>query len=316
MHLNPDHFLQTESGRVLTPQRNRAAWTRCHAALETALGAARPPSAIYLLIGPQGSGKSTWVRAHGQAESPDAVFFDAILVKRSERAEVLARVKPFGVAAIAVWLRTPLATCLARNARRPADEVVSEQAIRNVFAALEPPSLSEGFDRIIEIACDTGAPTARACPEAMLSTDLDLSFHLTSPADVDALVAVRIDAMRESLERIGRFDPLRARERFLSGFEPGHTRHIVVAGQRVGFFVVKPREDHLLLDHLYVVPAWQGRGIGAAVLRAVFDEADALGAPVRVGALKHSASNRFYLRHGFRLVKTGEYDNYYVRGAR
>lgn len=30
--------------------------------------------------------------------------------------------------------------------------------------------------------------------------------------------------MRESLERIGRFDPPRARERFLSGFVPELTR--------------------------------------------------------------------------------------------
>jgi hypothetical protein len=59
--------------------------------------------------------------------------------------------------------------------------------------------------------------------------------------DAEALVALRIAAMRASLERIGRFDPGRARERFLAGFSPAHTRHIVVAGERVGFVVVKPR---------------------------------------------------------------------------
>jgi len=34
------------------------------------------------------------------------------------------------------------------------------------------------------------------------------------PADLDAMTDIRLDAMRESLERIGRFDPQRARERF------------------------------------------------------------------------------------------------------
>ncbi|WP_081012134.1 GNAT family acetyltransferase, partial [Pseudomonas syringae group genomosp. 3] len=29
--------------------------------------------------------------------------------------------------------------------------------------------------------------------------------------------------------------------------------------------------------------------------------------------LKESDSNRFYLRHGFQLVESGEFDNYYVR---
>src|SRR5437660_5430228 len=46
--------------------------------------------------------------------------------------------------------------------------------------------------------------------------------------DFEALVALRIAAMRESLERIGRFDPARARERFAAGFDPARTRHVEV----------------------------------------------------------------------------------------
>ena len=101
--------------------------------------------------------------------------------------------------------------------------------------------------------------------------------------------------------------------RFQAGFSPQHTRHIQVDGRRVGFVVVKPQPDHVLLDHLYVEPGMQGRGIGAAVLARVFAEADALGLPVRVGALRDSGSNRFYLRHGFVLVEQAEFDNYYLR---
>jgi GNAT superfamily N-acetyltransferase len=69
----------------------------------------------------------------------------------------------------------------------------------------------------------------------------------------------------------------------------------------------------LELDHLYIHPGFQGRGIGSVVLRQVFAEADERGMPVLVGALKESASNRFYQRHGFALVSEGEWDNYYVR---
>jgi len=119
--------------------------------------------------------------------------------------------------------------------------------------------------------------------------------------------------MRESLERLGRFDPARARERFRSGFSPEHTQHIVVGGQRVGFLAVKPQGGALLLDHLYIKPEHQGRGIGASVLQRVFAQACTMSLPVRVGALRESASNRFYQRHGFQLVDRGEFDNYYVR---
>jgi GNAT superfamily N-acetyltransferase len=130
--------------------------------------------------------------------------------------------------------------------------------------------------------------------------------------DAEALVALRIDAMRESLERIGRFDPQRARDRFLSGFSPEHTRHIELGGERVGFVVVKPQPEGLLLDHLYVHPDAQGNGVGAWVLAQVFEEARARGLPVHVGALRDSDSNRFYLRHGFRLIAQDEFDNRYI----
>jgi len=136
---------------------------------------------------------------------------------------------------------------------------------------------------------------------------------LAQPGDVDDLVAIRIEAMRDSLERVGRFDPVRARERFVSGFEAHSTRYIEVAGDRVGFVVVKHYPDQLVLDHLYVRPSAQGAGVGAAVLAQIFKEADAAALPIKVGALKESASNRFYTRHGFQFVESSEFDNYYVR---
>jgi predicted kinase len=150
MHINPDHFLQTAKGRVVTPERNRDAWAQSYNALEAALRREPTPEAVYLLVGAQGSGKSTWVKAQVAARK-HGVFFDAILVQRTERAAVLARVKPFRIPAVAVWMQTPLEVCLARNARRAADEFVPEQAIRNVFAAVQPPSLQEGFSHVIEV---------------------------------------------------------------------------------------------------------------------------------------------------------------------
>ena len=128
-------------------------------------------------------------------------------------------------------------------------------------------------------------------------------------------MALRIAAMRDSLERIGRFDLVRARDRFLDSFEPVHTQHIEWQGARVGVLVVKPQAARLLLDHLYIQPDQQGQGMGAAVLAHVFARADAEGKSVHLRSLKDSDSNRFYLRHGFELLGQGEFDNYYVRAA-
>jgi ribosomal protein S18 acetylase RimI-like enzyme len=132
-------------------------------------------------------------------------------------------------------------------------------------------------------------------------------------ADFESLLALRLRAMRESLEQLGRYDEQRARERLAAGFDPAHTRHIVVADQRVGFLVLKRLSHAMRLDHLYVDPALQRRGIGGAVLRQVCDQADAQLLPIELCALKGSAANRLYLQHGFVQTGEGEWDNDYQR---
>lgn len=149
-------------------------------------------------------------------------------------------------------------------------------------------------------------------PDANANTSA-ISFAAAQPADLEALISIRIAAMRASLEQAGRFDPIRVRERFQSGFVAAATRFILYQGQRAGFVALKNQGDHWLLDHLYILPAHQARGIGAAVLASVFAEADAAAMSVRVGALKGSASNRFYQRHGFVQTAEGEWDIYYLR---
>jgi GNAT superfamily N-acetyltransferase len=145
--------------------------------------------------------------------------------------------------------------------------------------------------------------------------DIRLTLQAASDDDAGDLAALRVRAMRPSLEQLGRFDPDRARARFLETFCAACTRHIVQGDTRVGVLVLRPAEDALLLDHLYIAPEHQGRRLGARTLGIVFTEADAQGLPVRVGALKESRSNQFYLRHGFFLVGQSQWDNYYVRAG-
>ena len=139
------------------------------------------------------------------------------------------------------------------------------------------------------------------------------AFEPALPTDLEGLVAIRIDAMRESLTRIGRFDPARARERFASSFDPKATRHILAEGERIGFVVVKQQPDGLLLDHLYLRPEAQGKGLGSAVLLAIVADATARGQVLFVCALRDSSANRFYERHGFSKTGETEWDVYYQR---
>ena len=112
----------------------------------------RAPSSTSWLVAKL-PGRGTWARAR-KREEPHAIIFDAILVKKSERQPILLAAGQHQVPAVAVWLQTPLQVCLERNAARPTDEVVGEQGLKNVFAALEPPELSEGFAQVLEVKHD------------------------------------------------------------------------------------------------------------------------------------------------------------------
>lgn len=191
----------------------------------------------------------------------------------------------------------------------------SKASAGQAAAAAQQPSSAALRDPSPAPAADGGlcAPPLQHAPLGGLAPALALGP--ASDDDFEALLSLRLAAMHESLQRLGRFDPERARERLSRGFEPAHTRHILADGERVGFVVLLPAADHLVLDHLYITPEAQGRGIGAWVMARVLAQADAAGLPVQVTALKLSAANRFYLRHGFVLQAESDWDMHYLRPA-
>lgn len=131
--------------------------------------------------------------------------------------------------------------------------------------------------------------------------------------DFDALLALRVRAMRPSLEALGRFDPGRARERFAATFLPEHMSHIVVEGQRVGCVTLRPKPAALRMDHLYIEPAEQGRGIGSWVMDWACSMADQRQQPLELAALQGSDANRFYQRHGLVEISRSDFDIEYRR---
>lgn len=185
-------------------------------------------------------------------------------------------------------------------------------------ARLEDPAVSHDWGRIAHLSDPFGHGI---CIMQFLGRGYDalaagaLRDAPVGEADFDALLAIRIEAMRDSLERLGRFDPERARARLRATFRPDHTWFIERDGTRIGFYALRPDGDGLRLDHLYVVPAAQGLGVGGQVLGRLLRDADLRGLPVRVGALRGSDSNRFYRRHGFEPVAESEWDIDYLRPA-
>jgi GNAT superfamily N-acetyltransferase len=150
------------------------------------------------------------------------------------------------------------------------------------------------------------------------SADEGPHFEPVQEADFEAMVALRIRAMRPSLEALGRFDPERARQRLAESFAPAFMRHIVLGDEHVGFTTLRPSADGLSIElvHLYIEPAHQGRGVGAWVVDCAKSRADLQQLPLTVEALPKSDANRFYRRHGFIEAARAEWDIHYRREPR
>ncbi|MFB6892095.1 GNAT family N-acetyltransferase [Kitasatospora sp. NPDC056327] len=136
------------------------------------------------------------------------------------------------------------------------------------------------------------------------------------PSDLDDLAELRAEVMREDLVRLGRYDEDRVRRRMREGFSPHHTSVVEVGGVLAGCLTVRPADQGgRCLEHFYLAPARQGRGLGSAVLRHVLAEADAAGEPVRLLVLRGSRARRLYERHGFTAEREEPVDIHLVRPA-
>ncbi|MEW2165280.1 GNAT family N-acetyltransferase [Streptomyces sp. NPDC007084] len=130
---------------------------------------------------------------------------------------------------------------------------------------------------------------------------------------MDAIAELRAVVMRPDLERLGRFDEHRVRQRFRDGFSPEHTSIVVVDGELAGCVAVRPAEGGQWLEHFYLDSRHQGLGLGTAVLRTVLRGTDTQGTTVRLNVLQGSAARRLYERLGFVAYGEDQVDVFMVR---
>ncbi|UFR00772.1 MULTISPECIES: GNAT family N-acetyltransferase [Streptomyces] len=144
----------------------------------------------------------------------------------------------------------------------------------------------------------------------------DWRIRPASPADVEAVAELRAVVLRADLERLGRYDEKRVRQRLRDGFAPAHTRVIEVDGAFAGCVALRPAADAHWLEHFYLAPRLQGSGIGSAVLRRLLERCDRDGVPVRLDVLQGSPARRLYERHGFTCETEDAVDVFMVREPR
>ncbi|MGQ0585534.1 MAG: GNAT family N-acetyltransferase [Reyranella sp.] len=141
-------------------------------------------------------------------------------------------------------------------------------------------------------------------------------FRNATEEDFEPLLAIRIDVMREHLERVFRYKPSRARRVFREHFaEPG-LRAIMIGDELVGCVGFRKGDGEFKLDSFYLERRLHDGGLGSRILKVLLAEGDAAGLPVRLEVLTGSKADRFYLRHGFVKLKEDEIEGHYERPLR
>ena len=109
---------------------------------------------LYGSAATQGDWAEIWVQVQQEfanaSKSQQSVIYDATNYKREHRKNIITIARDYGFRPITgIWLNVPLWICLSRNDHR--DRIVPEDTVVDMYRQLSytPPSLSEGFDRIL-----------------------------------------------------------------------------------------------------------------------------------------------------------------------
>jgi GNAT superfamily N-acetyltransferase len=143
----------------------------------------------------------------------------------------------------------------------------------------------------------------------------DWSLRAAVDSDGQWIAELRSVVMRPDLERLGRFDPVRVRQRFLSAFDPAVTQVVLVGGQDAGSIAVRPDDGSLWIEHFYLRADSQGKGIGSLVLRRTLAASQG-DRPFRLNVLQGSRAQALYERHGFVVESQDPVDVFMVRYPR
>lgn len=150
-HISPDHFLDLENAAAVSREQGVAAWDRAYEQLAARLAGDGRRCTVYVVLGLQGGGKSTWIRDNAPLYPASATFFEGPLPSTRHRLRALCICAAAGCPAVAVWINTPFAIALQRNANRKGLARIKEETLAHVRDSLEAPSMEEGFAQVIDL---------------------------------------------------------------------------------------------------------------------------------------------------------------------
>ncbi|MFZ5624167.1 MAG: GNAT family N-acetyltransferase [Gemmatimonadota bacterium] len=135
-----------------------------------------------------------------------------------------------------------------------------------------------------------------------MSTPTGIALRPAAAADREFAWQVRRLAMGPWLQRVFGWDEEAERAAFDRGFDPARILVVEERGRAAGVLEVEDRGNELVLVQMGLLPAFQRRGIGTALVQHLIREADVRPAAILVELLQGNPARRLFERAGFRIV--------------
>lgn len=131
----------------------------------------------------------------------------------------------------------------------------------------------------------------------------ELSFRKAHTSDSEFVFTVKKAAFREYVEQVWGWDDVYQKELHNRRFDSQDLRIIQFHGTDVGFLSTSSTPDTLKVNQLFILPEYQGKGIGSACMMRIVDDARLEGKSVALQVLKvNTRGTAFYQRLGFLIV--------------
>ena len=130
---------------------------------------------------------------------------------------------------------------------------------------------------------------------------MQFALRPVTEADYAWLWALKQKTMRPYVELTwGGWDETTQEEFFRCNFVPANLHVITTSSRDAGLLHVEREANELFIANIQILPVFQNRGLGTAVVRSLLHDAHAAGTPVRLQVLKTNPRAReLYERLGF-----------------
>lgn len=133
---------------------------------------------------------------------------------------------------------------------------------------------------------------------------MDYTLRPSEPGDFEFVFQLNKTNMRKYVEQLRGWDDEAERADMRRQFQPGTDSIILIQGQRVGILAVDHYPSRIDLRHIEILPDYQRRGLGTAVIRDILAKARQLQVPVTlIVSQLNSNAKRLYERLGFHTVE-------------